>query len=125
MVKLSIVYPHIIPSLLIELSANSTQPTSTMYNAIARIAITSSNLEQLVLIIHEMLERDITVNAAMLKHFVRLACEWGCPRLALQIAERVETKSREGQRVDTAIWIQILIASVDNQFVGMFITPMS
>lgn len=81
------------------------------------MAVSASNLEQLVLITHEMLERDVLPPTAMFKHFVRLACEWGCPRLAMQTAERVESRSSEGLRLDTAIWIQILIGSIENQFV--------
>ncbi len=88
-----------------------------MYTAIARAAIASSNLEQLVVVMHEMFEHEMTPNTALLKHLVRLACEWGCPRLALQMVEKVEAISRDGQRADTAIWIQILMASTDNQYV--------
>ena len=117
--KLSTVYPPILPSLLIELSATSIQPTLSMYNAISRDAIVSSNLEQLVMIVHELFERDMIPSNALLKHIVRLTCEWGCPRLALQITEKVEANSRDGTRADTATWIQILMSSADNQFVSL------
>ena len=88
-----------------------------MYNFIAREAIASENLEQVILVVHEMFEREMTPNPALVKHVVRMLCEWGYPRLALQIAEKVESGSRDGQRVDTAVWVQILITSADNQFV--------
>ena len=91
-----------------------------MYNFIARAAIASDNLEQVVLVVHEMFERAMTPNPDLVKHVVRMLCEWGCPRLALQIAEKVESGSRDGQRVDTAIWVQILIASAENQFVRRY-----
>jgi len=90
-----------------------------MYNAIARGAVASSNFEQIVLVVTEMLEREMTPSTALLKHVVRLACEWGCPRLAIQLVERVDATSRAGQKVDTSTWVQILMASADNQFVSI------
>jgi hypothetical protein len=56
-----------------------------------------------------MLERNLPFDSATSKHFIRLACEWGCPRLANEIAGRVEA--------DSSAWVDILTSSVAEHYV--------
>ncbi|WVQ65315.1 uncharacterized protein L199_003491 [Kwoniella botswanensis] len=55
---------------------------------------------------------------AFLRTAIRLACEWGCPRLALQIAEKIENDSAVGVRLDQSAWVDILIASADAHYLS-------
>ncbi|ODN81946.1 hypothetical protein L202_02284 [Cryptococcus amylolentus CBS 6039] len=112
MMGFAAIYPHLLPSLLLY---NQDRHTPT-YNAIARVAQTNYELEEIVRVVDEMFKQGLSPNSATIRHTVRLACEWGHPRLALQIAEKAENESTFGFRLDPQSWVHILIASADNHY---------
>lgn len=77
-----------------------------------------NNPEQLIFLFHQMLENSILPEQAVVEHVVQLSCEWGCPRLALQIAQKIEDVSHNSQRLGTAHWIYILLSSAETQYVS-------
>nr|XP_031864431.1 uncharacterized protein CI109_000345 [Kwoniella shandongensis]KAA5531503.1 hypothetical protein CI109_000345 [Kwoniella shandongensis] len=112
LMRFSVIYPHLLPSLLLY----SDSQLASSYQAMIKASSLSSNLEQTFLLITEMFARDITPLPATLKASIRIACEWGCPRLALQLAQKVETESSTGQRIDRDSWFDILVSSADSQY---------
>lgn len=64
-----------------------------------------------------MLERSLQPTPQLVQAAIGTCCEWGLPRLALELAEKIESASTTGQRVDESSWIDILIASARNQYV--------
>ncbi|WVQ73353.1 hypothetical protein IAR50_002921 [Cryptococcus sp. DSM 104548] len=111
MMGFAAIYPHLLPSLLLY-NQDRQAPT---YNAIARVAQSNYELEEIVLVVEEMFKLGLSPNSATIRHTVRLACEWGHPRLGLQISEKAERESTFGYRLDPQSWVHILIASADNQ----------
>ncbi|KAK4688370.1 TRIAP1/MDM35 family protein, partial [Tremellales sp. Uapishka_1] len=114
LLRFTIPYPHLLPSLLVELLKTSQIPVSS-YDGIARPATYANNIEQLVMIAHDMMERAVPPSATFMRQIIRIACESGCPRLALQLAEKFERESI-GLRVNASSWVEILAASADSQF---------
>lgn len=107
------IYPHLLSSLLLY-TKNRRLAT---YNAMARVAASSFEVEQMIYLLEEMSQQGFVPNTTTLKHTIRQACEWGYPRLALQIAQKAEEESSFGFRLDQSAWVQILIASADNHYV--------
>jgi hypothetical protein len=89
-----------------------------MYRTLSHHAIASSSIEQSVYILQEMLIRNHPPSASFVRQTIQLCCEWAAPRLALQLAERVEQSSSIGARVDISSWAHILVSSAKNQFVS-------
>lgn len=112
-VQFAVIYPQLLSSLLLY---TKTRRLAT-YNAMSRVASSSFDVEQMVYLLEEMSQQGFVPNTATLKHTVRQACEWGYPRLALQIAQKAEEESSFGFRLDQSAWVQILIASADNHYV--------
>lgn len=82
-------HPDIVPSLLIEL-INLGQSTPAAYTTLAAQAINSSSLEDAVRIVIEMMDANVEPPARVLQHTVRLACEWGMPKLAKELINKYE-----------------------------------
>nr|XP_018262115.1 uncharacterized protein I303_05130 [Kwoniella dejecticola CBS 10117]OBR84273.1 hypothetical protein I303_05130 [Kwoniella dejecticola CBS 10117] len=114
LLRFTVMYPHLLQSFL--LYTDSTIPGS--YHALARAAASSGNLEHIIYLISSMFAKNIPPPLYIVKSAIRLACEWGCPRLALEIAEKVEKESATGVRVDQSAWTDILIASADSHFLS-------
>lgn len=112
-VQFAVIYPHLLSSLLLY---TKTRRLAT-YNVMTRVAASSFEIEQMVYLLEEMSQQGFVPNTATLKHTIRQACEWGYPRLALQIAQKAEGESSFGFRLDQSAWVQILIASADNHYV--------
>ncbi len=108
-------YPHFLHTLVIELSKNA-DPTLTTYHTLSRAAIQADSVEQLLLIMDEMLGRGMKLNDGLIKHAVRMLCEWGLPRLAVGLVDRAEKEV--GNKVETAAWAQILQSSAESQYVS-------
>jgi pentatricopeptide repeat protein len=68
-----------------------------------------------VVVFAEMLEHNLTPSRTVTKQLIRLACDWGLPRLALQVAERFEALP-ESLRIDSSAWVHILAASAQAQY---------
>nr|ODN92368.1 hypothetical protein L204_05467 [Cryptococcus depauperatus CBS 7855] len=112
MMGFGIVYPHLLPSLLLY----SKSRRASTYNVMARISASSYEVEQMIYILESMSQQGFMANTNILKHSIRSACEWGYPRLALQIAQRSEAETKSGLRLDKDSWVQILIASADSHY---------
>ncbi|KIR58539.1 hypothetical protein I314_05787 [Cryptococcus bacillisporus CA1873] len=112
MMNFAVIYPHLLSSLLLY-TKNRRLAT---YNAMARVAASSFEVEQMIYLLEEMSQQGFVPNTTTLKHTIRQACEWGYPRLALQIAQKAEEESSFGFRLDQSAWVQILIASADNHY---------
>ena len=89
-----------------------------MYEALAKQSFAASHPDQLIFIICEMLERDLQPSASLVHSAIRACCEWAVPRLAVELAEKIEANSRDGRRVDASCWVDILISSAENHFVS-------
>ncbi|OXG11087.1 hypothetical protein C366_06594 [Cryptococcus neoformans Tu401-1] len=114
MMNFAVIYPHLLSSLLLY---TKTRRLAT-YNVMTRVAASSFEIEQMVYLLEEMSQQGFVPNTATLKHTIRQACEWGYPRLALQIAQKAEGESSFGFRLDQSAWVQILIASADNHYLN-------
>jgi pentatricopeptide repeat protein len=68
-----------------------------------------------VVVFSEMLEQNLSPSRGMTKQLVRLACEWGLPRLALQVIEEAESLPNAG-RTESSAWVQVLQVSADESF---------
>nr|XP_019012989.1 uncharacterized protein I206_02486 [Kwoniella pini CBS 10737]OCF51770.1 hypothetical protein I206_02486 [Kwoniella pini CBS 10737] len=112
--RFTVMNPDLLQSFL--LYTDSTIPGS--YNALARAASASGNLEHLIYVLNQMFSKNIPPPLYIIKSAIRLACEWDCPRLALQLAEKVENESAVGARIDQSAWTEILIASADAHFLS-------
>ncbi|WWC96558.1 hypothetical protein V866_003426 [Kwoniella sp. B9012] len=112
--EFSVIYPHLLQSFLLYTDSKLTGS----YQGLARAATVNGNLEHLIYVINDMFVKGIAVPLHMVKTAIRLACEWGCPRLALQIAEKIENDSAVGVRLDQSAWVDILIASADAHFLS-------
>ncbi|KAL1413108.1 hypothetical protein Q8F55_000857 [Vanrija albida] len=109
-----LIHPDILPSLLVEMSKTGVT-SSVAGNTLANGAITTRSVEELLVIVVEMLEQKHFPNANVVKHLIRLLCEWAQPRLALQIAQRLE-ETPGTPKVEVASWINILQASAESQY---------
>jgi pentatricopeptide repeat protein len=105
---------HLLPSLLV-LTENS--PTAATYSALLQNAVGLSTPEHAVQILRDMLDRDFTPDPSIVHRTLELCCEWALPRLAMQLAHRIEQSSTV--RIDVSSWSQILICSAENQFVSI------
>lgn len=114
--KFATVHPDILPSLLIELSGKSTA-SSAAGNTLANAAIANRSLEELLVVTVEMLQHNLTPKPHVVRNLIRMLCEWGLPRLALQLVRRIEVMP-QAPKIDTVSWINILTASADSQYVG-------
>lgn len=70
------------------------------------------------MVLHEMLERNIMPTETVIRNAVRLCCEWGCPRLALELVQKVENNKAYGGRVEVSSWAALLACSAENQYVS-------
>ena len=66
-----------------------------------------------------MLESDMEPSRDTISRTVQACCDWGCPRLAADLVNEFEKKSKKGGRVGTESWIDILISSADNHYVSI------
>nr|XP_019045376.1 hypothetical protein I302_05765 [Kwoniella bestiolae CBS 10118]OCF24306.1 hypothetical protein I302_05765 [Kwoniella bestiolae CBS 10118] len=112
--RFSSAYPHLLQSFLLYTDSK----LAGSYNGLARAAASSGNLEHLIYVLNEMFVKRITPSLQTVKTAIRLACEWGSPRLAMQIAEKVENDSAVGARLDQSAWVNILIASADAHYLA-------
>ncbi|OCF56865.1 hypothetical protein L486_05720 [Kwoniella mangroviensis CBS 10435] len=112
--RFSVIYPHLLQSFLLYTDSK----LAGSYEGLARAASVNGNLEHLIYVINDLFVNDIPVPLHTVKTAIRLACEWGCPRLALQIAEKIENDSAVGVRLDQSAWVDILIASADAHFLS-------
>lgn len=110
----SFVHPELLPSLLVELQ-KSKAASPRAFNALGMHAVSEQSLEQLVVVLVEMLQHNMVPSTGLMSRFVQLACQWGYPRLALQVVQRVESM-HGGSKASTQSWVQILTASADCQF---------
>ena len=109
--------PHILPSLLMEAVSSSNHPPE-LYEVLAKQCSAPAHPDQLIFVVCEMLERNLQPSSSLIHSTIRACCEWAAPRLALELAEKIESDSRDGRRVDTSCWVDILISSAENQFVS-------
>ncbi|WVR06552.1 hypothetical protein IAU60_003583 [Kwoniella sp. DSM 27419] len=73
-------------------------------------------LLRMVLLLNDMFAHGITPSISTVRQAIRLACEWGFPRLALQLAQKAETESMSGARIEKAAWLEILTSSADSHY---------
>lgn len=81
-------------------------------------AIQNNNLDQLLVILNEMLARNISLSPVVLGHAIRLCCDLGLPRLALDLADKYESTSAVGYEVPSNSWSRILRSSAETYFVS-------
>ncbi|ORY30584.1 hypothetical protein BCR39DRAFT_480763 [Naematelia encephala] len=113
--KLASIFPEIRPALSIEIDALP-QVSADVWEEICRQAIKTEHLEHLYVTISRMIESHVAPSEYVSKHAIRLACEWACPRLGLQLARWLEQHAEGGRVVEVLSWVQILIASAENQY---------
>ncbi|WVQ84992.1 hypothetical protein IAT38_007156 [Cryptococcus sp. DSM 104549] len=113
LMRFGITYPHLVPSFLKYLH-NYRSPQ--YYRVMGAIAAQNYEYEQHMLVIDEMLHHDFMPDVFALEHMCRSACEWGSPRLALQLVQKVEMEGKKGLQANHATWVDILISSVDSHY---------
>jgi hypothetical protein len=64
----------------------------------------------------EMRRRNVNPPVNRTAQIIALACEFGLPRLAMEMAERAEKDEVRG--VTTASWVDILRCSAESQYVS-------
>jgi hypothetical protein len=89
-----------------------------MYQTVSRLATDSGSPEQCAYVLREMLNKDIPPTPEFVQRVVEICCEWSYPRLALELAQRVEQASTTGARVGTSVWAHVLVASAEAQYVS-------
>ncbi|OCF37281.1 hypothetical protein I317_06872 [Kwoniella heveanensis CBS 569] len=112
LLRFTVIYPHLLHSLLLY----SNESISSSFQNLTRAAASNSNPEQMIYLLHSMFAQRVTPTPATIKNAIRLACEWGYARLALQLAEQYETQSSSGRRVELSAWVDILSASAESQY---------
>ncbi|WVQ96342.1 hypothetical protein IAU59_003446 [Kwoniella sp. CBS 9459] len=112
LLRFTVIYPHLLHSLLLY----SNESVSSSFHNLTRAAASNSNPEQMIYLLHSMFAQGVAPMPFTIKNAIRLACEWGYARLALQIAEKYEAQSGSGRRVEQSAWVDILSASADSHY---------
>ncbi|CAK9784581.1 hypothetical protein CC85DRAFT_282990 [Cutaneotrichosporon oleaginosum] len=113
LLRFSIVHPNILPSLLLEFAKRQISTVET-YDTLAAHALLPGRVEELMMIIVEMLEQNMAPSKNIVRHAIRLLCEWGQSRLALDLVHRIQEVPGQPQ-VTSESWVQILMAAADQQ----------
>lgn len=88
--------------------------TVQTYNTLAGHALLPGRVEEVMMVLVEMLEQNMTPSKNIVRGSIRLLCEWGQSRLALDLVHRVQ--EAPGQEVVASeSWVQILMAAADQQ----------
>ncbi|WVF68838.1 hypothetical protein IAT40_003611 [Kwoniella sp. CBS 6097] len=112
LLRFTVIYPHLLHSLLLY----NNESISSSFQNLTRAAASNANPEQMIYLLHSMFAQGIAPSLGTITNAIRLACEWGYARLALQIAEKYEHQSESGRRVEQAAWVNILSASAESQY---------
>jgi pentatricopeptide repeat protein len=113
LLRFSVVHPEILPSLLLEFAKRQVSTVET-YDTLAAHALLPGRVEEVVMILIEMLEQNMAPSKAIVRSTIRLLCEWGMSRLALDLVHRIQEVPGQGQ-VASESWVQILMAAADQQ----------
>ncbi|TXT15987.1 hypothetical protein VHUM_00490 [Vanrija humicola] len=114
LLRFTTVHPEILPSLLVELTGKGIASAEAA-NIVANGAISTRSLEELLVVVIEMLEHNLTPKPNVVRQLIRMLCEWAQPRLALQLVQRLEA-TPGSPKIETASWVNILTASAQNQY---------
>ena len=90
-----------------------------MLHRLCRVAIHQSNLDQLLPVLDEMWARQISPNLTTMSHAVRLCCDIGLSRIALDIIAKYEADSTNGSVAPTTAWTRVLRSSAETNYVGL------
>ncbi|GMK53996.1 hypothetical protein CspeluHIS016_0105820 [Cutaneotrichosporon spelunceum] len=113
LLRFSILHPEILPSLLLEFAKRQATTVET-YDTLAAHALLPGRVEEVMMILVEMLEQNMAPNQNIVRNAIRLLCEWGQSRLAIDLVHRIQDVP--GQReVASESWVQILMAAADQQ----------
>lgn len=66
------------------------------------------------MILHEMFEQNMVPSQAVVRQTIRLTCEWGLSRLALDLVKRIQDMPGASP-VASESWVQILMTAADQQ----------
>ncbi|BEI81509.1 hypothetical protein CcaverHIS002_0206690 [Cutaneotrichosporon cavernicola] len=113
LLRFTVLHPEILSSLLIEFAKRKATTVET-YDTLASHALLPGHVEELMMILVEMFEQNMAPNQNIVRNAIRLLCEWGQSRLAIDLVHRIQDVP--GQReVPSESWVQILIAAADQQ----------
>jgi hypothetical protein len=115
--QIAIFHPRLLPSILIDVSEIATL-TPSMWNNLARLAIDDDNLEELIRVVHTILDSNSAPSIELLSRLVPMACEWDSPRLALEIARGFESSPLSSQQLPRQCWAKVLAKSSICQYVS-------
>lgn len=69
------------------------------------------------MILTEMFEQNMVPSQQVVRSAIRLCCEWGQSRLAMDIIHRLESMPGHGP-ASSESWVQVLMAAADQQDVS-------
>lgn len=91
------------------------------FSLILERPLAAGNLEMAVQGIGQMIDRHIVPELSIAQGTIHLACKLGYPKLAMELAETFENLSV--RRLDTEVWVNLLISSAENLYVRNISPP--
>lgn len=111
------IHPATLPFLLRQIPPSVKGSADTLMR-LCHVAIQKSNVDGLLPILDEMFNRQISLSSLILGHAVRLCCDLGLSRIALDLVDKYESSSTIGLEAPLAVWTRILRSSAETYFVS-------
>lgn len=116
--QIATAHPIILSRLIRYAQFHSNYPPN-LFEAMARNVFTSSHPDLFLYILKQALDSESRPTDQFARAAVRSCCEWGYPRTALDLASRLEAFRGGSSLIGPSSWIDIIMSSADNQFVGL------